>query len=57
MIWVLVSSPSWLSSNWEFSMTTVPPELVTLPLIVPEPPSVPPVTETASTVCGLQAGW
>jgi hypothetical protein len=28
MIWVLVSRPSWLSSNCEFSMTTVPPELV-----------------------------
>src|SRR6202522_3079082 len=26
--WVLVSRPSWLSSNLEFSMTTVPPELV-----------------------------
>ncbi len=28
LIWVLVSNPSWLLSNWEFSMTTAPPELV-----------------------------
>ena len=27
-IWVLVSRPSWLWSNSEFSMTTAPPELV-----------------------------
>ena len=25
---VLVSRPSWLPSNWEFSMTMVPPEFV-----------------------------
>src|ERR1035437_3361841 len=27
-IWVLVSNPSWLLSNWEFSTTMAPPELV-----------------------------
>ncbi len=27
-IWVLVSTPSWLLSNCEFSITTAPPELV-----------------------------
>ena len=27
-IWVLVSTPSWLLSNCEFSMTMAPPELV-----------------------------
>ena len=27
-IWVLVSNPSLLLSNWEFSMTMAPPELV-----------------------------
>ena len=28
LIWVLVSKPSWLLSNSEFSMTIAPPELV-----------------------------